>query len=34
LRGHSIRVDFEPEHPKMGYLVHEAAQRAQRTRAR
>jgi len=25
---HNIRVDIEPQHPKMGTLVHEAAQRA------
>jgi len=25
---HHIRVDIEPEHPKMGMLVYEAAQRA------
>jgi uroporphyrinogen-III synthase len=28
LAAHHIRVDVEPEHPKMGVLVHEAAQRA------
>ncbi|HEV2691223.1 MAG TPA: uroporphyrinogen decarboxylase family protein, partial [Bryobacteraceae bacterium] len=28
LRGHGIAVDLEPEHPKMGALVHEAAKRA------
>lgn len=27
LREQGIRVDFEPEHPKMGYLVNEAARR-------
>jgi uroporphyrinogen-III synthase len=27
LREHGLRVDFEPEHPKMGFLVNEAAQR-------
>ncbi|MGH9572888.1 MAG: uroporphyrinogen-III synthase [Candidatus Acidiferrales bacterium] len=27
LRGQGIHVDFEPEHPKMGYLVNEAARR-------
>lgn len=29
LREHGIHVDFEPEHPKMGYLVNEAARRMQ-----
>jgi len=28
LAAHHVRVDIEPEHPKMGLLVHEAAQRA------
>jgi uroporphyrinogen-III synthase len=28
LREHGLPVDFEPEHPKMGFLVNEAAQRA------
>ena len=28
LREEGIGVDFEPEHPKMGFLVSEAAQRA------
>jgi uroporphyrinogen decarboxylase len=28
LHGHGIAVDLEPEHPKMGALVHEAAKRA------
>jgi uroporphyrinogen-III synthase len=28
LATHNIRVDVEPEHPKMGILVYEAAQRA------
>jgi uroporphyrinogen decarboxylase len=28
LRGQHIQVDLEPEHPKMGALVHEAAKRA------
>jgi len=28
LAAHHIRVDIEPEHPKMGMLVYEAAQRA------
>jgi uroporphyrinogen-III synthase len=28
LASHHIRVDIEPEHPKMGMLVYEAAQRA------
>ncbi len=28
LRENDIHVDFEPEHPKMGILVHEAARRA------
>lgn len=28
LREHGLPVDFEPEHPKMGYLVSEAAKRA------
>lgn len=28
LRAHGIQVDIEPEHPKMGALVHEAAHRA------
>src|SRR5579859_4780984 len=28
IRGHHIQVDLEPEHPKMGALVHEAAKRA------
>jgi uroporphyrinogen-III synthase len=28
LRGQSLPVDFEPEHPKMGFLVNEAARRA------
>jgi uroporphyrinogen-III synthase len=28
LRATSIEVDVEPEHPKMGFLVHEAARRA------
>ncbi len=27
LREHGLSVDFEPEHPKMGFLVNEAAQR-------
>jgi uroporphyrinogen-III synthase len=27
LRDQGVRVDFEPEHPKMGQLVHDAAQR-------
>jgi uroporphyrinogen-III synthase len=27
LRGHGIAPDFEPSHPKMGFLVNEAAQR-------
>lgn len=27
LREHRLSVDFEPEHPKMGFLVNEAAQR-------
>jgi uroporphyrinogen-III synthase len=27
LREQGIHVDFEPEHPKMGYLVNEAARR-------
>jgi uroporphyrinogen-III synthase len=27
LREHGLHVDFEPEHPKMGFLVNEAAQR-------
>jgi len=27
LSAHHIRVDIEPEHPKMGMLVYEAAQR-------
>jgi len=27
LREHGLAVDFEPEHPKMGFLVNEAAQR-------
>ena len=27
LREHGVRVDFEPTHPKMGFLVNEAAQR-------
>ena len=29
LREQKIRVDFEPEHPKMGFLVNEAAKRMQ-----
>jgi uroporphyrinogen-III synthase len=28
LRGHGISVDFEPSHPKMGFLVNEVAQRS------
>jgi uroporphyrinogen-III synthase len=28
LRANNIAVDVEPEHPKMGFLVHEAARRA------
>lgn len=28
LRANNIEVDLEPEHPKMGFLVHEAARRA------
>jgi len=28
LAAHHIRVDIEPQHPKMGVLVHEAAQRS------
>lgn len=28
LREHSLPVDFEPSHPKMGFLVNEASQRA------
>ena len=28
LRDNGIPVDFEPAHPKMGFLVSEAAQRA------
>jgi uroporphyrinogen-III synthase len=28
LRGQGMRADFEPEHPKMGFLVNEAAKRA------
>jgi len=28
LAGHNIRVDLQPEHPKMGFLVQQAAQRA------
>ena len=28
LRHHGLPVDFEPEHPKMGFLVAEAAQKA------
>ncbi len=28
LRAHGIKVDFEPEHPKLGHLVKEAAARA------
>lgn len=28
LRDHGLTVDFEPEHPKMGFLVNEAAKRA------
>jgi uroporphyrinogen decarboxylase len=28
LRAHGINVDFEPEHPKLGHLVKEAASRA------
>ena len=27
LREHGLSIDFEPEHPKMGFLVNEAAQR-------
>jgi uroporphyrinogen-III synthase len=27
LREHGLLVDFEPEHPKMGFLVNEAARR-------
>jgi uroporphyrinogen-III synthase len=27
LREHGLPVDFEPEHPRMGFLVNEAAQR-------
>jgi uroporphyrinogen-III synthase len=27
LRQNGLPVDFEPEHPKMGFLVSEAAQR-------
>jgi len=27
LREHGLPVDFEPEHPRMGFLVHEAARR-------
>ncbi len=35
LRGHGIAPDFEPSHPKMGFLVNEAAQRgAQLLRAK
>ena len=28
LRSHGIQVDFEPEHPKLGHLIREAAMRA------
>lgn len=28
LREHGVAIDFEPEHPKMGFLVNEAARRA------
>jgi len=28
LREHNLPVDFEPSHPKMGFLVNETAQRA------
>jgi uroporphyrinogen-III synthase len=28
LREHDLPVDFEPSHPKMGFLVNEASQRA------
>jgi uroporphyrinogen-III synthase len=28
LREHGFPVDFEPEHPKMGFLVHEASERS------
>jgi uroporphyrinogen-III synthase len=34
LREEGIGVDFEPEHPKMGFLVSEAAQRATELLAR
>ena len=27
LREHGVRVDFEPSHPKMGFLINEAAER-------
>jgi uroporphyrinogen-III synthase len=28
LRSHGIAPDFEPSHPKMGFLVNEAAERS------
>jgi uroporphyrinogen-III synthase len=28
LRSHGITPDFEPSHPKMGFLVNEAAQQS------
>ena len=33
LRDHGIDVDMEPSHPKMGFLVREAAERARALRA-
>ncbi len=33
LQSFGVRVDLEPEHPKMGQLVHEAARKARRIRA-
>jgi uroporphyrinogen-III synthase len=30
LREHDVRVDFEPSHPKMGFLVNETSQHARK----
>jgi uroporphyrinogen-III synthase len=29
LRNHDVKVDFEPSHPKMGFLVKEAAEKSE-----
>jgi uroporphyrinogen-III synthase len=34
LRHEGVRVDFEPSHPKMGFLVKEAAEKSAASRKR